>query len=97
MGKKQKQYIPDIFDEYDQGEIFVDGHFLRVRYLPHLGRIDFGVGKNFDRWANSTDFSISIPRNEKAWNKKLDKVSKLLPDYFKAINDRDDDWDECWV
>lgn len=95
MGKKEKKYIPPIFDEFYQGLVEIDGTVMRTRLLVFKDRIDFGYNDGFNRWATCIRFSTKIPKNEKQWNKKLDRVREYVERGKYASCDGADD--PIWV
>jgi hypothetical protein len=80
MRRKKKVYIPEIENENSTGygTLIIGGVLFNIRILERINRIDFGLATEFDRWANSTDFYTTLPRNEKHWKKKLNNLLKNM-------------------
>jgi hypothetical protein len=49
-----------------------------VRLRCYGNKIDIAVEHCFDRWANSVDFTFSVPKTQKALEAKFAEVSRLV-------------------
>jgi sensor histidine kinase YesM len=63
--------------------IVLKGERYRIRILQGYDQFQVAFNETFDRWANSVDFEIKTPKNEKALNQIFEELS-LMKKCFKC-------------